>query len=382
MVIQHDYCSLGHDESTMSSIFFSPLLWVTTESDSVPHCWRLQVIANTATWTWSWQDVETKSVSSEQDNPKTSSEIQEFHMAKCESISFHTVRWKNCNVCLLLGLHFQQCSCSTMRLAKTRVRPSAHSAQRQVYIGIDVQSSIEYPEARIEETNSWDITKRTRWWIAVHFCLSNPFISLMNFQISLLAVAFLSSAGIHVASGRPGRLPRWELCLYLPLRGWACHPRGRTRLGRFIQFSELKLFDEVATRRAVTGYVWPTSNHLQDGREEWVENRNTCPVRIALVNVSRNLGLRRVWPSVFPCSLWISTASFENRPDDQPLKKKLHIPYFSSRRCTEPLMKPVDFHHGLTMLNYQSDDMYLMIVGFYIPSFGRFITTTPDQPAE
>ena len=45
-------------------------------------------------------------------------------------------------------------------------------------------------------------------------------------------------------------------------------------------------------------------------------------------------------------------------------------------------MKPVDFHHGLTMLNYQSDDMYLMIVGFYIPSFGRFITTTPDQPAE
>jgi hypothetical protein len=45
-------------------------------------------------------------------------------------------------------------------------------------------------------------------------------------------------------------------------------------------------------------------------------------------------------------------------------------------------MKPVDFHHGLTMLNYQSDDVYLMIVGFYIPSFGRFITTTPDQPAE
>lgn len=146
MVIQYDYCSLGHDESTMSSIFQS--LVVTTESNSVPHCWRLQVIANTATWTWSWQDVETLSVSSEQGNPQTSSEIQEFHMAKCESISFHTVRWKKCNVCLLL------------RLAKTRVRPSAHRAQRQVYIGIDVQSSIEYPEARIEETNSWDIEKK------------------------------------------------------------------------------------------------------------------------------------------------------------------------------------------------------------------------------
>lgn len=305
MVIQYDYCSLGHDESTMSSIFQS--LVVTTESDSVPHCWRLQVIANTATWTWSWQDVETLSVSSEQGNPQTSSEIQEFHMAKCESISFHTVRWKKCNVCLLL------------RLAKTRVRPSAHRAQRQVYIGIDVQSSIEYPEARIEETNSWDIEKKDSLVDRFPFLpVKSLNFSLMNFQISLLAVAFLSSAGIHVASGRPGRLPRWELCLYLPLRGWACHPRGRTRLGRFIQFSELKLFDEVATRRAVTGYVWPTSNHLQDGREEWVENRNTCPVRIALVNVSRNLGLRRVWPSVFPCSLRISTASFENRPDDQP----------------------------------------------------------------
>lgn len=55
---------------------------MSTKWDSVLHCWRLQVIANTAAWTWSW-DVITLSESSEQGKqvqsgtPQTLSEIED-----------------------------------------------------------------------------------------------------------------------------------------------------------------------------------------------------------------------------------------------------------------------------------------------------------------
>lgn len=71
------------------------------------------------------------------------------------------------NMCLLLGLNSQQSSCSTMRLAKTRVQRK-RKRPSQVYIGIDVQSSIAYPEAGSEETKNWDTP------LAFHVCLSSP----------------------------------------------------------------------------------------------------------------------------------------------------------------------------------------------------------------
>ena len=95
-------------------------------------------------------------------------------------------------------------------------------------------------------------------------------------------MTFLSIAGIYTCPGRPGGLSHWELYLYPPLRGWACHPLGCSRLGRVIQFPTL-------------------------------------------------------WNGPRMDLVWTSTASLENRPDDQAFKW-FWTSIFSSHRCNEALM--------------------------------------------
>ena len=123
------------------------------------------------------------------------------------------------NMCLLLGLNSQQCSCSTMRLAKTRVQRK-RKRPSQVYIGIDVQSSIAYPEAGSEETKNWDTP------LAFHVCLSNQIHHFIDFQISLLIV-FADGIFVHCWNLHMPRETRWPFTLgtiSLPSSSWLSLP--------------------------------------------------------------------------------------------------------------------------------------------------------------